>query len=306
MDPETFFLSQLSLIDRAIAFVCRKYHLSEQEAEDFESLAKLKLIEDDYRVIRRFEGRSHFATYLTVVVQRFYLDFKVLNWGKWRPSAQAKSRGPVAVMLERLIRRDGYSFSEASRAVANQYPLVTLDELREMYQCLPSKGDRGEAIRRTEDIEAAVGSESLDDNPLQNLERSARHETAVAVGRILKHAISRLDDEDRLIMHLRFEEGLKVPQIARSLGADQKQLYRRIGRILDGLRRELLAQQVDEEEVRAIISGGELDDESFVPNVRTIKSADAPGVYVDPGTARRTLRELLREPRQPKEAAREH
>ena len=53
----------------------------------------LKLIEDDYRRLRRFEGRSSFATYLATVVQRLFLDFVIGKTGRWRPSVQARRLG---------------------------------------------------------------------------------------------------------------------------------------------------------------------------------------------------------------------
>jgi RNA polymerase sigma factor for flagellar operon FliA len=40
------------------------------EADDFASHPKLKLIEDDYAILRKFQGRSSLRTYLTVVIER--------------------------------------------------------------------------------------------------------------------------------------------------------------------------------------------------------------------------------------------
>ena len=62
MNWETFFLDNLSLIERVIAFVCRKYGLSGADAEDFASASKLKIIEDGYAVLRKFEQKCSLAT----------------------------------------------------------------------------------------------------------------------------------------------------------------------------------------------------------------------------------------------------
>ena len=61
MNWETFLLDNLSLIDGVTAFVSRKYGLSGADAEDFASAAKLKLIEDNYAVLRKFEQSALFA-----------------------------------------------------------------------------------------------------------------------------------------------------------------------------------------------------------------------------------------------------
>lgn len=51
--------------------------------------------------------------------------------------------------------------------------------------------------------------------------------------------IGRLPEEERLILQLRFEGGMTVPQIARGLGLDQKLTYRRIEKRMRGIRNEL-------------------------------------------------------------------
>src|SRR6185436_17582702 len=99
LDPsETLFLSRLDVIERVTAFVCSRQHLSPSDVDDFSSHVRLKLIEDNYGIIRKFEGRSSFRTYLTVVIQRMFLDYRISAWGKWRPSAEARRRGPVALL----------------------------------------------------------------------------------------------------------------------------------------------------------------------------------------------------------------
>ena len=114
MTREQLFLSELALIERVIAWVCARRCLRGAEAEDFGSTVKLRLIENDYEILGRFEGRSSLKTYMTVVVHRLYLDYQTQRFGKWRPSAEARRLGPVALRLEALLYRDGLTFEEAS------------------------------------------------------------------------------------------------------------------------------------------------------------------------------------------------
>ena len=90
MTHEQLFLSQLAVIERVIAWVCARRGLRGADAEDFGSLVKHRLIEQDYEVLAKFEGRSSLKTYLAAVINRLYLDFQVQRFGKWRPSAQAR------------------------------------------------------------------------------------------------------------------------------------------------------------------------------------------------------------------------
>jgi len=67
---EDLFLSQLDVIGRVISFVSSRHHLPGTDADDFDSHVKMKLIEDDYGILRKFEGRCSLRTYLTIVIQR--------------------------------------------------------------------------------------------------------------------------------------------------------------------------------------------------------------------------------------------
>ena len=99
---EAFFVSNLALIEGVIGFVSRRHHLDAAEADDFEAHVKLKLVQDNYAVLQRFEGRCSLRGFLAVVVERLLLDYRTARWGKWRPSADAKRLGPTAVLFEQL------------------------------------------------------------------------------------------------------------------------------------------------------------------------------------------------------------
>jgi DNA-directed RNA polymerase specialized sigma24 family protein len=121
---EALFLFQLSVIERVISFVSSRHHLPGSDADDFGSHVKLKLIENDYAILKKFEGRSNLRTYLTVVIQRLFLDYRIMAWGKWRPSAEAKRFGEIAILLERLTHRDGYGFEEACELMQTNHQIT--------------------------------------------------------------------------------------------------------------------------------------------------------------------------------------
>ena len=52
------------------------------------------------------------------VIQRLFLDARIAKWGKWRPSVSARRLGGVAVLLERLLTRDGLSLTRRSKFYA--------------------------------------------------------------------------------------------------------------------------------------------------------------------------------------------
>src|SRR5687768_14189132 len=142
MNPEDTYLQHLRTIERIAAFVARRHHLEASESEEFVQEVRVRLLDDDYSIIRKFEGRSTFSTYLTTVIGRLFAQWRVEQWGKWRPSAEAKRLGDKAVTLERLLSRDGYTLSEAVRVLTTGDMPYTISELEAIYMRLPSRTPR--------------------------------------------------------------------------------------------------------------------------------------------------------------------
>ncbi len=146
MTPEQEFLSHLPEIERVIRRVCASHCLRGADAEDFKSVAMIRLIENDYEVLARFEGRSSIGSYLRTVITHMYLDFQNQRFGKWRTSAAARRLGPVAVRLEYLLYRDGLTFDEAC-GVLDSDPRLSVGgrEIEEIGARLPprARGPRG-------------------------------------------------------------------------------------------------------------------------------------------------------------------
>src|SRR5215211_7323506 len=103
---EAVFVRHLDWIQRTSAAVCRRHGLQRADAQDFTSWVTLRLVENDYAILRRFRGESALTTYLVVVVATLYREYRVKRWGRWRPSAAARRAGPVAVRLETLVHRE--------------------------------------------------------------------------------------------------------------------------------------------------------------------------------------------------------
>jgi RNA polymerase sigma factor (sigma-70 family) len=276
-------------------------------------LVRVRLFEDDYALIRKFEGRSQFTTYLTTVILRLLARYRVQMWGKWRPSAEAKRLGDLAITLERLIDRDGYTFDEAVQMLTSRNDVdYTVDELHAIYARLPpprehvtfepvpdaseedeSDTDDGPSYVRARKSDPLL--KAVDGGADSSVLRAERRGKAAKIGRILDDVVSGLPAEDQTIIRMRFVDGRKVPEIARVVGLDQNKIYKRLAKIFLLFRQALEEQAIDHSEVNVVLTDDDVDDELTVPNVRTIKTADDPGIYIDPSTARRTLQELLGE-----------
>src|SRR5215472_1056914 len=127
---QQLFLTNLPTIEALVQMVARQQRMSWAEAEEFASIVRLRLIENDYAILRKFRGGSTLRTYLTVVIARQALDYRDACWGRWRPSRTARRLGPAAVALERLVVRDGLSFEEAWRTLPEEDLVKEAERLR--------------------------------------------------------------------------------------------------------------------------------------------------------------------------------
>lgn len=245
------FLSELTTIERVTAFVLARHHLSAIDADDFASHVKLKLLDNDCAILRKFQGRSSLCTYLNVVIQRLFLDYRDSNWGRWRPSAEAKKVGELGIVLEQLLWRDGYAFEDACELIISNYGAAAINrgELERIAGALPARPKR-----RFE------GEASLENHPADVLspdalsERTDRRACAHRVSTVLKRLTARAEPQDRLLLVLRFEDGRTVAEIASMLHLDQKALYRHLERLLKDLRAGLEADGIAASDVIAILN----------------------------------------------------
>jgi RNA polymerase sigma factor (sigma-70 family) len=246
--PEVLLLSEFTTVERVIAFVTARRRLRPADAEEFASHVKMKLIENDYAVLRKFEGRSSLRTYLTVVVQRLFVDYCAAILGRWRPSAEARRAGDVGILLERLLRRDGYSFDEACEILLTNHQLtVERAELERLAALLPPRSKRefesDESLANHPDT--AAGAALLVDH-------TERREIAGRVSAALKRFVAAAEPQDRLILMLRFVDQRTVPEIASALRIDQKRLYRRLEDLLRDIRNRLHADGIAADDALAV------------------------------------------------------
>ena len=256
MDARALLEANLDLIERVIRFTARRQRLDESDVEDFASTVKLKFIENDYAVIRKFEGRSHFSTFVTIVVQRMLLDYRIHHWGKWHASAEAKRQGDLAVDLEQLLHRDGRSIDECLPILRARYPEATRERLAQIAARLPERRARRHMVDLSE-AEGVAIDESTEENVLAAERQSASQRLSCA----MRDALAQLAENDRLLLQLRFESRFTVAQIARSMRIEQKLLYRRMEKLMRDLRAELERAGIDPRDVADLIGreGADLD-----------------------------------------------
>lgn len=254
MSPEDIYLQNLRLIERIAASAARRSHAGPDESAEFIQEACVRLLDDDYAIIRKFEGRSSFSTYLTTVIHNLYKQWRVAQWGKWRPSAEAKRLGEKAITLERLITRDGLTFDEAVLTLTTPADsCYTVSELEALYVRLPLRQPRPVLVSDDELPETPALDMEADDR----LESRDRERSARTAARALDDVLQTFGAEDRLILQMRFWHGRTAPEIARALHLDQKKVYKRVEKLCAVLRRGLERAGVTKEDVALLLLRGD-------------------------------------------------
>jgi RNA polymerase sigma factor for flagellar operon FliA len=204
------------------------------------------MVEDDYAVLRAWRQQSSIETYLNIVVQRVFHDYRNQIWGRWRPSAKALRLGPLALKLEELLYRDDLSFAEACEVMAlrRQGDRATLADL---YERLPARTGRP----RLEPLTAAVDARpSPAPNPEEAVVHHAQEERLAAA---MVAALRRLQAKDRLLLRLRFGEGLAMREVAHLLATGEKSLFKRLQTLMRNMRRQLRRSGLGDEDVLRLL-----------------------------------------------------
>lgn len=251
MNAEELFGANLELIDRVVAGVCRRSGLRDADAEDFASMVRLALMENDYAILRTYEGRASLETFLTIVIQRLLSRERGRMWGRWNPSAEAGRLGPAAVLLEKLLTRDERSLEQAIPIVLAADPSLDRARVRELASRLPPRAPRPRLVALPEDGEDHFEAHEPADARAHEAEarRISQH-----AARIVRETLAQLPLQDRMLVRFRFGAELSIADASRLLGVPQRPLYRRIEVLLRQLREALERQGVNAQLVADVIS----------------------------------------------------
>jgi RNA polymerase sigma factor (sigma-70 family) len=248
VDYQRLLLDHLDLVDQIVRTTGRRRHLSATEREDFASFVRLRLVEDDYAVLRKFQNRSTLWTYLAAVIERMSLDFCAEKWGRWRPSAMAERLGPIAVTLERLVTRDSHTIEEAMEIVRTNHGVgKSYAELRRIWDQLPVR------VRTSEVGEEAAATVSGSDTSEITVEESDRQKNIERLQRALAAAFEQIAAQDRVVIALRFDQDLSMVEIAKLTGSSVPTLHRRLDKSVKQLRLALTSEGFDPREIAELI-----------------------------------------------------
>lgn len=250
----------LDLIRRKLRSISRHSGLPALEAEEFPSWALVKLMDDDCRILGKWEGRSSFPAFLSVVLRNLLRDYRTHLWGRWRPCVASSQRGQEFILLERLLVRDRLSLEEA------------LERLRMEHGVSLPREDaaRIAASFRTRPDRRMVSDLVLLETPIDGqVERRVEEEECARIAQRLRDLLvpllQALPAEERLILKLHFFDGLSMAKIAPILDRPQRELYVVKDRCLQKLRRSLDEDGIGVKQAREIFNHISFDLKTLLP-----------------------------------------
>jgi RNA polymerase sigma factor (sigma-70 family) len=250
MDCQELLRSNLALVERLVRFVCQRARVVGADVDDFASTVKLALIENDYSVLRAWEGRSSLATYLTVIIQRMLADERFRTLGRWRPSSEAKRMGEAGILLEMLLRRDERTLADAVPMVRAADDTLTAGDIEAMAARLPVRPSR---MRLVEMNPVTVENVAGHDDAEAAVAQSDVQRLSERTNSLISNVIASLPIRDRILLRLRFVSMMSIADAARILHEPQRPLYRRLEQILAILRGSLLDANVGADSAEELI-----------------------------------------------------
>lgn len=251
------FESELPGIRAIVRDICQRKHLNIDLREELTSDVVVKLYERWDGICADFKNGCTFKTYLHVIIDRKIQDLLDELWGRWRHSKVALALGPEARRLDILIYRDRLSSSQAVASLKRD-PRVTLPEaeLEKIARLLPAHH-----VRRDQPPASSEASSPTPD-PLVTAEDRRLAQRVLDVLTDLQEALPK---EDRWIVQQRFYDRKSISEVARILGVAEKPFFKRVQRILRGLRQGLQEAGIDRESVERLIGRDDFDFPDGIP-----------------------------------------
>ncbi len=230
--------------------VIRHFEKEEDSRADCFIYVCEKLCADRFKRLRKFrvEGPASFSTWLRAVVRNLSLDWHRQRFGRYREFQSVADLPTEDRETYHYVYEMGYPAEEAFQLLTGKLPNWTADKMEQSLErlqqaltprqllVLQSRQLSFHPVENWASDESTSGINQLSD-PAPSPEESSILEQQ---SRVLARAMSRLSSQDRLLIRLRFEEGLTLQQISQLTGIkDAQTTDRKIKSILEELRKSI-------------------------------------------------------------------
>ncbi len=248
IDPENILSS--SAILQKIEAVCKRHFADENEQNGSFVFIIDSLRADNFRRLRAYKGKSQLTTYIYSLVNTLIVDYRRKIYCRRRIPAGVTKLGKWAEAVYRLVCWQKFSFDDA-------YDFLQVEDLFEgpyeqyLKDILPIREApcRENPAFQSLDRETSGASENPHDpdaNPLEALIDKLDHARRGKALKIIRAATTALAQEDQLLIRLVYASGQPVSSVAKMIGLSASSARRRLKRLLNQYREQLLAEGIRE------------------------------------------------------------
>lgn len=242
--------------------ICRKaFEKNSDLANDCFLYVWEKLHEDDSRRIRAFKRKANFQTFLYSVTNRLVVDFRRTQFGYRVLPKYYWGFDEINRHIFKLFFYHNLTPAWAENSIQTEFK-ISQEEAQKRVDDVEKrvresriqirKLDEKEPILLGEEVDV-ISSDDTRENPEENIIRREFEQKKDRVLSALKEEVHQLEAEDALLVRLYFERGLTAKEITGAIpGIKEKNVYKRIERILKNLRSYLCENGVTEEDIKEI------------------------------------------------------
>lgn len=211
-----------------------------------------RLRENNWDRVRKHSGRGQIKAYLSRVIQRLLHDFARKKFGRKQQPKWLDAQPPFWKRVHRLLCIERFSIRDVMHMIGEEVPGGRTDtSLREAITVIRTRDrDCGRSLTTTEnvsleDVAEPAAKATIDIEPVRHsklVEMVYHHLTdqdsdlpeaqPVAEGAHALCADLTLAPEERLLLRMIFEDGMKVTEAGRTLGLSTHAVHGRLRRLL--------------------------------------------------------------------------
>lgn len=206
-----------------------------------------RLSDNDFHRLRKFDpaGRASFSTWLCAVTRNLCLDWHRKEHGRLRVFGSVLRRNEADQLLFELVFRRGFSIEEARQELSCRgidLSFAALEErIGDLRRCMSSR--QLWLLSSGKILETSIDLDEQGTHVAEPVHPAPDPETLLALRETheqVSAALGSLPDSDRLLVRLRYQEGLTLQQVAKLVGLkDAQTADRRLRDIIDQLRQSL-------------------------------------------------------------------
>lgn len=242
--PDASWQQFLDEYSSLIIHIARRYENDQDRAMDCYVYVCEKLSEKDFRRLLKFkpEGAASFRTWLTTVTGNLCIDWRRKQFGRRRDLRAIASLPELEQLVFHYLYNVGLTRRECLHVLPGQYSFVTeqhiVDIDSRLHTALSSR-QRWRLIARRRETISLYNSASYDQAALQTAESQPKVDDIVEAEQNLEKlekAMSQLSSDERLLLRLRYLQGLTLKDVARLMKLnDLHQVRRRLKRAVTKL-----------------------------------------------------------------------